>query len=187
MPDIVDPFSARFVRHGLRIDAIGRETLLEYRVREAKICAQAVVEGVVGVRDVVVPPPELRRVEGDDAGREPGLVGAGEQRDCQLVVVRLVQLEEARGFAVRGADVLDRLAAGGGQAVGQIELFGDFGDGQLAGWVVDLVDADGREADGRGDFVTEDRGGGVAGVGVDEHARDDAVAVKCLTIGKVGG
>lgn len=34
VPDIVDPFSSRFVRHGLRINAIGRETLLKHRVRE---------------------------------------------------------------------------------------------------------------------------------------------------------
>ena len=68
MPDVVDPFRSRFIGHGLRIDAVGRETLLEHRVREPEVRALAVVESVVGIRDVVVPPAELRRVEGDDAG-----------------------------------------------------------------------------------------------------------------------
>lgn len=114
-------------------------------------------------------------------------MGAGQQGDCQFVVVRLVQLEESRGFAVRSTNILDRLAAGGGEAVGQVELFGDFGDGQLAGGVVDFVDAYGGEADGRGDFVAEDFGGGVTRVGVDEHSWDYAVAVEGLAVGEVGG
>lgn len=33
--------------------------------------------------------------------------------------------------------------------------------------------------------MAEDCSGGVASVGVDEHAGDDAVSVKCLTVGKV--
>lgn len=69
----------------------------------------------------------------------------------------------------------------------EVELFGEFGDGQLAGRVVDFVGADGREAEGRGDFVAENCGGGVAGIGVNEHAWDDAVAVEGLTVGEVGG
>lgn len=101
--------------------------------------------------------------------------------------MRLVQLEEPRGFTICSTNVLDRLAAGGGEAVGQIELFGNFGDGQLAGGVVDFVDAYGGKPDGSGDFVAEDFGGDVTRVGVDEHAWDDAVAVEGLAVGEVGG
>ena len=42
--------------------------------------------------------------------------------------------------------------------------------------VVDLVDADGGEADGRSDLVAEERGACVALVGVDELFGDDAVS-----------
>jgi hypothetical protein len=99
--------------------------------------------------------------------------------------VRLVELEETRAFAVGFADVFDRLAASCGQAVRQVELFGYFCHGELAEWVVDFVDADGCEADGRGDLVPENLGGGVALVGVLEHARDDAVAVEGLSVCEV--
>jgi hypothetical protein len=112
-------------------------------------------------------------------------VRSREQGDGQLVVVRLVQLEEAWAFAIGFADVFDRLAAGCGQAVGQVELFGYFCHGEFAEGVVDFVDSDGREADGRGDFVPEDLGGGVALVGVLQHTRDDAVAVEGLSVCEV--
>lgn len=186
VPDIVDPLGTRLVRHGHRIDPVLRQPLLKHWIAESQIRAEPVVERVIAVRDVVVPPAELPRVEREDASGEPRLVRARQQRDGQLVVVRHVELEEARALAVGGADVLDRLTAGRRQAVGQVELLGDFGDGQLAGGVVDLVDADGREADGRGDLVAEDFRLGVALVGVAQHARDDAVAVEGLAVREVG-
>ena len=67
MPDGVDPFRSRFVRHGFGIDSIGCEAFLENGIREAEIGTDAVVEGVVGVCDVFVPPAELPCVEGEDA------------------------------------------------------------------------------------------------------------------------
>lgn len=48
--------------------------------------------------------------------------------------------------------------------------------------MVDFVYADGCEADGRGDAVSEDGGASVPGVGVDEHAWDYAVAVEGLPV-----
>ena len=52
--------------------------------------------------------------------------------------------------------------------------------------MVDLVDADGREADGCCEAVAEESAGGVALVGVDELAGDQAVAVEGLAVGEVG-
>ena len=83
-------------------------------------------------------------------------MGAGEEGDGELVVVGHVELVEAAAVAVGSSDILDRGGAGGGEAVGEVELFGDGGDGELAVFVVDFVDADGGEADGRADFVAED-------------------------------
>lgn len=51
--------------------------------------------------------------------------------------------------------------------------------------MVDLVDADGREADGRGDGVVEDRGSCVAVVGVDELVGDYAVPEEGLPVDEV--
>jgi hypothetical protein len=52
--------------------------------------------------------------------------------------------------------------------------------------MVDFVYADWGEADGSVDFVAEDGGAGVAFVGVDEHAWDDAVTVEGLSVCGVG-
>ena len=186
VPHVVDPLGAGALRVLLRVDARGRKALLEDRVREAQVGADAAVEGVVALRDVVVAPAELPGVGGEDADVEAGLEGAREQADGQFVVVRHVQLVEAGPGAVGGGDVLDGGGAGGGEAVGQVELLGDFGDRQFAEGVVDLVDADGGEADRRGDLVPEDGGAGGADIGIDELAGDDLVAVEGLSVGEVG-
>ena len=52
--------------------------------------------------------------------------------------------------------------------------------------MVDFVDANWGEADGCGHGVPEDRGRGVARVGVDELAGDDAVAIEGLAVREVG-
>jgi len=52
-------------------------------------------------------------------------------------------------------------------AVGQVQFFGDLGDGKLAERVVDLVDADWGEADGCAGLVAPDLVLGVAFVSVD--------------------
>lgn len=87
-------------------------------------------------------------------------MGPCEERDCQFVVVRHVELVEAWGGAVCGGDGFYGGAAGGGEAVGEVELFGDGGDGEFAERVVDFVYSDWSEADGGGDWVVElDYGG----------------------------
>lgn len=69
-------------------------------------------------------------------------------------------------MAVGFADFLDGSAPCCGKTVGEVKFAGHFGYCELGGWVVDLVDPDGREADWRGYFVAEDLGGGVSLVGV---------------------
>ena len=186
VPHVVDPHGARALGLLLGINARGREALLEDRVREPQVGADAAVEGVVPLRDVVVAPAELPGVGGEDANVEAGLEGARQQADGQFVVVRQIQLVEAAAGTVGGGDVLDGRGARGREAVGQVELLGDFGNWELTLRVVDLVDADGGEADGRGDFVPEDCGAAGADVGVDELAGDDLVAVEGLSVGEVG-
>ena len=186
MPHAVDPQGAGLLGLGLGIDARGREALSKHGVREPQVGADASVEGVVAGGDVVVAPAQLPRVGREDAGRKARVESALEQRHGQFVVVRHVELVEPGTVAIGGGDVFDRGAAGGAEAVGQVELFGHGGDGQFAEGVVDFVDADGGEADGGGDFVPEDGGAGVAGVGVDELAGDDAVAEEGLAVGEVG-
>ena len=51
----------------------------------------------------------------------------------------------------------------------------------------DFVDSNRGGPDRRVDSVAEDTRGVVAGVGVHEHACDDAVAVEGSTVGEVGG
>ena len=186
VPHVVDPHGAGALGVLLRVDARGGEALLEDRVREPQVGADAAVEGVVALGDVIVAPAELPGVGGEDADVEAGPEGAREQADRQLVVVRHVQLVEAAAGAVGGGDVLDGGGAGSGEAVGQVELLGNFGDGQFAQRVVDLVDADRGEADGGGDFVSEDGGAAGADIGVDELTGDDLVAIEGLSVGEVG-
>lgn len=78
-----------------------------------------------------------------------------------------VKLKKAWSIAIGLGDFLDRGTSCRGEAVREIELAGDFGDGGFAGWVVDLVYADWGEADGCGHAVAEDFGACVAVVGVD--------------------
>lgn len=187
VPDIVNPFRACLVRLRLRINTVLRQSLLEHRVRQTQIRADAVVESVVRVRDVVVTPAELPGIDCKHARAEARLVCALEERNGELIVMRHIQLKEPRSLSIRLAHILNRTTPRRTQAVWQIQLFRYLGHGDLAVWVVDLVDADGREANGRGDLVAPDLGAGVALVGVAEHAWDDAVAVEGLAVGEVRG
>lgn len=56
VPDVVDPHRASLFRLSLWVDSRFSQPLLEHRVREAHIGADAAVEGIVGRCDVVVPP-----------------------------------------------------------------------------------------------------------------------------------
>ena len=97
-----------------------------------------------------------------------------------------VQLEEAAALGpIGGPDGFDGGRACGREAIGELELAGHLGHGKFAGRVVDFVDPDWGEADGRRDLVPEDCASGVTRVGVDKLAGDDAVAVECLAVSEV--
>lgn len=154
MPDVIDPQGTGLLRLGLGIDALLGQAFLENGIRETEVGADAAVKGVVARRDVVVAPGELPGVCCEEAGREAGVVGALEQAQGQLVIVRHVELKESGcailvgGLGVVGAaDVFDRSGARGRETVGQVELACHCGDGEFAQGVVDLIDADGSEAD----------------------------------------
>jgi hypothetical protein len=100
--------------------------------------------------------------------------------------MRHVQLKEPRSLPVRGTHIFDRSRARSGQTVWQIQFLRDLSNRELPERVVDLVYANGREADGGADFVTEDRGFRVPKVRVDEHARYDTMTVEGLSICEVG-
>ena len=185
MPHVIDPKRTRPLRIRLRIDALLREPFPKHRVGEPQFGADAAVESVIARRDVVVPPAELPGIGGEEAGGEARLVCAFQERDGQFVVVRHVQLIEARTGAVGFRDGLDGRRARGAEAVREVEFLGDGGDGELAEGVVNFVDADRGEANRGGDFVPEDGGCRVAQVGVDELAGDDAVSVEGLAVGEV--
>jgi len=59
MPDIVYPFGTSFVRFLHGINAVFCKSLLEDWVGQSQISSDAVVEGVVTVRDIVMSPSEL--------------------------------------------------------------------------------------------------------------------------------
>ena len=92
--------------------------------------------------------------------------------------MRHVQLEESWSIAVRSTNVFNRIRACRGEAVWKVQLLRNFCYRKLPKRIVDLVDSDRSEANWRADFVSEDFGFGVALVGVDEHARNNAVTVK---------
>lgn len=183
MPHVVDPHGARLARVRLRVDAGCLQPFLEDWIGQAKVGADAPVERVVAGRHVVVAPRELPCIGREDAGRKSRIMRPLQEGQSELVIVRHVQLVEPHAFRpVGGSDVLDGGGACGGEAVGEVEFPGYFCDGELAEGMVDLVYADGGEADGRGDFVAEYGGGRVACVRVDELAGDYAVAEEGLPV-----
>ena len=111
-----------------------------------------------------------------------------------------VELVEAGAIAVGFGDLFDGVASCCAESVGEVELSGYFGDGEFAVFVVDFVYADGREADGSGDwevglmrvcrwyegeptFVTKDGGSGVAEIRIDELSGYDSVTEEGLPWG----
>lgn len=84
-------------------------------------------------------------------------------------------------MAVGFAYFLDRVAAGCTEYVGEVELFGDFGNRYFAKWIVDFVDADRSEPDGCRHFVAEDHSTGISEVRVDQLPWDNSVAEESLT------
>ena len=63
-----------------------------------------------------------------------------------------VELVEAGTIAVGLGNLLNRIAAGCTESVGEVELSCYFGDGEFAVFIVDFVYADGGEADRGGDW-----------------------------------
>jgi hypothetical protein len=186
MPHVINPHRARLVRLLLGVDSSLLQSLLKYRVRQPKISTNAMIERVVRFRLIMMSPCQLPCIECEYAGREAAFICSRQKGDREFVIVRHVKLEESRAFAVRSTDVFDGIGACGREAVRQIQFLRDLGDWEFAEGVVDLVDTYWGEANGCADFVAEDRGLGVAFVGVDEHARDDSVAVEGLSICEVG-
>lgn len=185
MPDAVDPLGRGGDDVFLDVDTGLLAALLEDRVRQTQVGADAAVEGVVRVGDIVVSPAQLPGVGGQDEGVEARLPGAIEQGERQLVIVRHVQLEEAWAIPVGRGDLLNRRASCGGEAVGQVELSGHLSDGELGQVVVDLVDSDGCEPNGRRNLVAKYLGGCVAEVCVNKLSRDNAVPEEGLPVGKM--
>lgn len=98
----------------------------------------------------------------------------------------LIKLEESGSVSIGLADVFNTVTSSGGKAVREIEFLCDFCHGELSGWVIDAINADGSESNGGTNFVTEDFTGRVSLVGVYEGTRDDPMAVECLTVGQMG-
>lgn len=203
MPDTVDPRGPGLLRVLRGIDAHVPQPFLEHRIGQAHVCADAAVEGVVGGGDVVVAPAQLPRVGGENARGEAAVHDALEKRNGKLVVVGQIQLEEADGAIVVSAfhpdgvghfspcivvccDVFDRAGSGRAQRIGETQLTGYLCHRQLALWVVDLVDADGSESEGRRDLVAEQCGGGVALIDVHQLSRDDSMSEEGLAVGDMG-
>ena len=96
--------------------------------------------------------------------------------------MRHVQLEKPQSVSIRSSHIFNTRTPCCAETIWEPEFGRDFGDGEFAVGVVDFVYADGGEANWGRDFVVEDCGGGVAGVCVDEHTGDDAVAGEGLAV-----
>ncbi|KAH4195804.1 hypothetical protein HBI25_050610 [Parastagonospora nodorum] len=134
-------------------------------------------------------PTQLPRIQRQYARRKPTVHRALQQRPRKLIVVRHVELEEPHAVSfpscarvIGPPDGFNRLAARRAETIWQSQFAGDSGDGQFAVRMVDFIDPDGREADGRRYLVPEYVRRRIALVRVDEHAGHDAVAVEGLAI-----
>jgi len=185
MPNIINPHRTSLIRLFLRIDALFLHPFLKHRIRQSQISTNAMVERIITLRLIMMSPRQLPCIKRQYTRREPTLMRPRQQRYRQLVVMRHIELEEPGPFPVRGTNIFDRIRACGGQTIWQIQLFRDFRYRQLPEGVVDLVDADGREANGCADFVPENRGFRVPCVRVNEHLWNYAVAVEGLSVCEV--
>ena len=127
-------------------------------------------------------PSKLPGICGKNEHVETALPGSRQEADGQLVVVGHVKLIEARAGAIRSPDVFDGLRSRRGETVGDVELSRNFRDGQFAFGVIYLIYADGRNAEGCSDVVSEDRGSCRSPICVYQLARDDLVSIECLAI-----
>lgn len=187
MPDMaVDPAGAGLHRLLFGVDALFLQPPPERRIAQREIARPVlVVEGVVAGGGVVVAPPQLPRVGGQEQGGVAGARGALQHAERHGVVGAPVELVEAEGAVdipitttssttlaatlaatlatlataepriIRLSHILDAVARSGAKAVREAELARDAGGRQLARRVVDAVDADGGEADGDGGAVAK--------------------------------
>lgn len=96
-------------------------------------------------------PAQLPRVSGEHADIEAAFERACEEGDGQLVVMWHVELVETRPLAIGFGNFFNRRATGCAQAVGEVELLRDSGDGKFAKGVVYLIDANRSESKGSRD------------------------------------
>lgn len=112
MPDIlIDPLSTSLLRILRRVDNRLGEPPAEHRILERDVTGPVlVVEGIVARIDIVVSPRQLPGISREYAGREAGIVRTLQYRENQLVVMALVELEEAWAGAVSRPYIFDRVA-----------------------------------------------------------------------------
>lgn len=188
VPDVpIDPLGPDFERLLVGIQALFLESCAERRVPESQVAgAVLVVKGIVAHGHVVMSPRELPRVGREQQGRVPVVVRPLQHGQRDGVVGAPVQLVEADALVAVGLGyVFNAVAPRRRERVGQVQLPRDLGRRQLARRVVDAVDADRGKAHGRRDPVPENGRGRVAVLRVDQHARDDLVAVKGQPVGVV--
>lgn len=106
------------------------------------------VESVIARRHIIMAPAQLPCIGREDTDIEARIECACEEGDGKLVIVGHIELEEARSLAIGFADFLNWIATGCAEGIRQVELFGYFGDGDLAVFVVYFVDSYWSETDG---------------------------------------
>ena len=186
MPDVVDPVRTCGLGIFRGVDARGCESLLEDRVAETEVGADAAVKGVVAGGDIVMAPAELPGVGREDADVKSRFVGSGEERNGKFVVVGHVELVEAGTLTVGFGDCFDGVGASGRETVREIQFLGDSSNGDFASRVIDFINANRGETDGGGHFVAKDSGCGITEISINKLPGDDTVAEEGLSIGEVG-
>jgi hypothetical protein len=189
MPHIINPHRTRLIRLSIRINPLLPQPPLKHRITQPQISAAPVIKRVVRGRYIIMSPAQLPRIQRQYARRKPTVRRALQQRPRKLVVVRHVELEEPHAAffppcarVIGPPDVFNRLAARRAETIRQSQFAGDSSEGQFAVRVVDFINPEGREADGRRYLVPEYVRCRVALVRVDEHAGHDAVAVEGLAV-----
>ena len=188
MPDIlINPFRTCLLGILLRINASLCQSFQENWILQAQIpSTMLMVECIVANENIVVSPGERPGVRGNYASIVSRVEGALQHGNTDLVIVTLIELEEPRTIPISFSDILDAVASGGREAICQIQLLCHLGDRELAGRVVDAVDADRGKTHWGGHPMAEDLGCAVSCVRVDQLPGYDAMTVEGLSVCKVG-
>ncbi len=107
------------------------QRLHERRVRQRDLDSDAVYERQERRVDVVGPPPDRHRVDGDDQRAVSMRLRTGEHRQGDVVVQRPVELEPAGPVGVRLRDALERAGRGATENQGDPECTCRAGGGEL--------------------------------------------------------